>query len=331
MITQTLCDQVRVETAASKQLTNNSTVLWLTPTYFGAAPISGMAKTLAWLVEYVLKHQLERIRVGQGRFVLTSVMHILLARTCYVQHWFGIERAGNEQQLLAQLQAAKPTDGLPAVIQSGSPWHDENIQAAAAAMPGCAPLLYYLFQLFGDPSVLRWERRNIPGEKGESVPYKHQYQDLVTDPAEAVPNPTAARSATLVTLRKFVLGAKLLSLLPHRSKASGTQDLLCDFLIDAACKVMDHPECLEGSYGSSKLARCPEDSRSKEEQLCQLLVKILVPIIHEGYRGGPAHDPIRSGRANTACRVLIALLSHCRPALSARLADDMLAQGMCSP
>ncbi len=254
-------------------------------------------------------------------------MPIILLRTCHVQHWFGIERAGKEQRLLAQLEIAKPTDALPAIIQCGNSWSDSSIQSAISATPACAPVFYYLFQMFGDQTAIRWEMLQAHGPKCTLTPFKHHYQDLVTDPAASA-RPMAAQPATLVLLRTLTLAAKLLSLIPYKSSMSlEVENLLCDSLTDVSLKLGNNPDLMKLPHLPSALGEDPAGGLSQDEQLCKVLVRILLPMLQESCKPRARDCHIRQGRAMSACKALIPLLET-RQDISAAVADKLLLYGM---
>lgn len=73
-----------------------------------------MSQTQADVVRQTLKSLLEKqphlARTPEGRSKLAGVVAHVLEQTCQVQHWFGPQNKGAEQDLLLVLNSAQPED-----------------------------------------------------------------------------------------------------------------------------------------------------------------------------------------------------------------------------
>ncbi len=261
-----------------------------------------MPKTLAWLANYVIWEQLGKSASVHGRPGERPSLVPSLLQACSIQHWFGAKEAGNEQQLLASLEKADPSDSLPAILQCDCPWNCADRNKAAAAMPGCAPLLYFLLEALGDRGKVA----------SEGMQHKNDDEGQPVHPTAAtLPN----CSTTL--LRGAVLAAKLLSLIPCQSSPSTQmEDLVCECLLDLTLRLSI---CLEAMH---RLRPVPSDDC---QQLGVLLAKVLLPTLREGSR--PRASKFQQYRALAACGILTCILRHGGQSFAAAVSDMLAACG----
>lgn len=82
-----------------------------------------MPQTQADLVRQTLKSVLKKRPIlattSEGRSELAQDVAYVLQQTCQVQHWFGPQHKGAEQDLLLALTSAQPEDALPSPLESG--------------------------------------------------------------------------------------------------------------------------------------------------------------------------------------------------------------------
>ena len=282
-------------------------------------------KTLAWLAEHVLRQQLSGIHTADGRSFLAYAWLRVMSANCSVQHWFGVQHANtNEEQLLKDLEAARPADLLPAAIQHDYPWSNEDIHTAAAAMPALTPMLYCLFHVFGDCAVRNFESRSVPAVAGAFRQYKHAYRELVI-----VPEVSLRPALTNVLLRTTVLAAKILSLILCKDTSPlGINNLACECLRALAVMITrDCAKCVQSNV-PPRLENVANTTFCQEQALCELLLKTMLPMLHQASQ---LTDPAFAftQQATAASQVLMSLLQHSKPTLTKKLADSLLAFGRC--
>jgi len=163
-----------------------------------------MPQTQADLVRQMLKSLLEKrpslAKTTEGRSELAIVVAHVLEQTCQVQHWFGSQHTGAEQDLFLALNSAQPEDALPSPLQVDNTCMLANMDLAAAIMPALTPLALLLKVL--DSCTLT----NLkPQEHSSTLEY---CQRLISIPA-----PELKPDYRMVLLRSAVLATKLFSLI----------------------------------------------------------------------------------------------------------------------
>lgn len=270
-----------------------------------------MVKTVEWLVSKVLAEQLGGLQTNQGRDCVAPALASVLLRVCKVQHWFGVDDAEREQQLLEELRTANPT--LPASIRHGGLWTVSDIHAAAALCPALAPLFYFLFEIFGDKTAVNFESWQSPS----LVLLKSQYTGLVK-----LPQRSHQPTHRVVLLRSLILGAKLHTLLPETADTPlAHENLAHNLLIDLARRASQQRHNFFDSQ--------PANQTEAEilQPLCELLVKLLAPMITHCCTTDFPTCPYLQNRALVAAEVLAALLQHGDMDIPAAVADAFLAGG----
>ncbi len=101
----------------------------------------------------------------EGRSELAIVVAHVLEQTCQVQHWFGPQHEGAEQDLLLALISAQPKDALPSPLQMDNTCLLAKMDLAAAIMPALTPLTLLFKVLHSCTFTERKTHEHLPAFK----------------------------------------------------------------------------------------------------------------------------------------------------------------------
>ena len=270
-----------------------------------------MPQTQADLVRQVLKSLLEKrpnlATTAEGCAELAEALAHVLEQTCQVQHWFGPQHKGAEQDLLLALTSAQPEDALPSPLQVDNTCLLAKMDLAAAIIPALTPLAL-LFKVL-DSCTFTNPQEHLPAFNYCLI---------------SIPAPELKPDHKMVLLRSAVLATKLLSLISnHTSSDAIVEDLACFYVATVFELVLFHIRELPTEGSQAFL------SGQQEQQMCLVLVRMLVPFLRQGVKAECISCSRCQSKANTALDMLaVWFLTHHGEFL-ADLADDLLVSGRC--
>lgn len=276
-----------------------------------------MPQTQADLVRQMLKSLLEKqpslARTVEGRSELAIVVAHVLKQTCQVQHWFGPQHAGVEQDLLVALNSAQPEDTLPSPLQVDNLHMLAKMDLAAAIMPALTPISL-LFKVL-DSCTFTLELK----------PQDHLPAFKYCPSFISVPAPELKPDHKMVLLRSAVLATKLLSLISnHTSTDAVVEDLACSCVTMVCRLVFSHIQELADNPTEGSQAYL---SGQQEQQMCLVLVRMLVPFLQQGIKAACISCSRCQSKANTAADMLCPWMLPNQGGIVADLADNLLVSG----
>ena len=233
----------------------------------------------------------------------------VLEQTCQVQHWFGPQHKGAEQDLLLALTSAQPEDALPSPLQVDNTCLLAKMDLAAAIMPALTPLAL-LFKVLDSCTFTKQNSQ-------EHFKYCPSFI--------SIPAPELKPDHKMVLLRSAVLATKLLSLISnHTSTDAVVEDLACSCVATVGRLVFFHMQELadDPTEGSQAFL-----SGQQEQQMCLVLTRMLVPFLRQGVKATCISCSRCQSKADTALDMLCPWLLPNHGEVFADLADDLLVSG----
>ena len=277
-----------------------------------------MPQTQADVVRQMLKSLLEKqphlARTPEGRSKLAGVVAHVLEQTCQVQHWFGSQHTGAEQDLFLALNSAQPEDALPSPLQVDNSCMLAKMDLAAAIMPALTPLALLFNVLDSCTFTEQKSEEHLPA-----------FDYCLSLRFINIPAPELKPDHKMVLLRSAVLATKLLSLISnHTSTDAVVEDLACS-CVATVCRLVfshihdlaDHPT--EGSQAFL--------SGQQEQQMCLVLVRMLVPFLRQGVKAACISCSRCQHKAITALDMLCPWLLPNHGGVLADLPDNLLVSG----